>query len=393
MQAPYTHSSKSTFVVQHNALINSRFEMTLLEMRVFLAMLKRISRQDSQFTECYIPVSELAPPGSEHIPYADVASLVHDFARRAIDIEVLGPEGRRVREPEIYSLPLLYSIHYRKAHGTVVACFNDAIRPYLLQLQGNFTIAELKQLLKLKSVYAHRIYWLLKEYANFGYRQIEVAVLRNILGLTTEYEGRFDHFTARVLKPVQRELAETDLSFSFENIKQGRVITEICFNFSKARAVRIKTPPTEAWARALCEAGITFTSLDTVRAKLIDGFYDEGYITYVLDYIRIQAKNGKIKKPAGAIFKALSDCYLLPKYQQMLQAQTTSLVKTFGKVGSRTALTSQQRKLISELEDANNSLKIIMSADYYNDETRAVAVNQVQAKISQLEQQFQQLQV
>jgi hypothetical protein len=391
MRAPFNSSSKPTSVVQHNALINSRFQMSLLEMRVFLAMLKRINRQDSQFTDCYIPVSELAPPGSEHVPYTEVAALVQNFARRALDIEVLGPEGRRVREPDVCSLPLLFGICYHKAHGMVVARFNDAVRPYLLQLQGNFTNAELKQVLKLKSVYAHRIYWLLKEYANFSYRVIEVATLRNLLGLTTEYEGRFDHFTARVLKPAQRELAETDLPFTYDLYKQGHTITEICFNFPKARAARLELAPSEAWARALCEAGVAFTSLDTVRANLIAGLYDEGYIAYVLEHIRVRAKAGKIKRPAGAIFKALTDCYLVAEYQQAQQASAVPLNKTSGKVVSRATLENQKRKLTSELEDAYTSLKFINSSDAYTNENRSIALGQVQAKISQLEQQLRQL--
>ncbi|MGI4742403.1 MAG: replication initiation protein [Janthinobacterium lividum] len=354
MQAP---SPKPSFVVQHNALINSRFDMTLLEMRVLLAMLKRINRQDSQFTDCYIPVSELAPPGSEHVPYADVAALVKNFARRAIDIEVLGPEGRRIREAEICSLPLLYSIRYQKAHGTVVARFNDAVRPYLLQLRGNFTSAELKQFLKLRSVYAHRIYWLLKEYANFGCRQIEVAALRNLLGLTTEYEGRFDHFTARVLKPVQRELSETDLPFTYGFIKPGRAVTEIWFEFPKARAPWLQAPPTEAWARALCEVGVAVTSLDAIRAKLNADVYDEGYITYVLEHVRIQVKKGKIKRASGAVFKALTNCYLLSDYQQAQQGLVASLNKTSGVVSRKPATSTAStpqfvRYRLQEAQDA-----------------------------------------
>lgn len=391
MQAPSSTSSKPTVVVQHTALINARFEMSLLEMRIFLAMLKRLTRQDSQFTDCYIPVSELAAPGSEHVPYAEVAALVHSFARRAFDIEGLGPTGHRVREPEICSLPLLHSIQYLKTHGTVVARFNDAIRPYLLQLQRNFTSAELTQFLKLKSVYAHRIYWLLKEYANFGYRRIEVAALRNMLGLTTEYEGRFDHFRARVLDPVQRELAATDLPFTYELLKQGRTITDIWFEFPKSRAARLETPPVEAWAQTLREEGVAVNSLDMVRAQLIAGIYDEGYITYVLEHARARARAGKIKRAGGAIFRALTKYYLLADYRQAQQDLITPPGKTPDKAGLRAARATQQRELASELEEAHNNLKFVTSATVYTDETRPAVLAQVQAKISRLEQQFRHL--
>ena len=50
--------------------------------------------------------------------------------------------------------------------GGIVATFNPLIMPYLLQLResGNFTLADLDELCKLKSPSSGRIYWLLKEY-------------------------------------------------------------------------------------------------------------------------------------------------------------------------------------------------------------------------------------
>ena len=179
--------------VQHNALVNARFGLGTLEMRLFLAMLGRIGRHDTAFTECSIPVRELAPEGSVNVPYSEVAAMVKQLTRRALDIEKLGPEGRRQKDPDIVSIPLMSFASYSKSEGTVVSRFNDAIRPYLLQLRDNFTKAEIKHLQKLKSVSSHRIYWLLKEYATFGRRTVSLSELRNLLGLTTEYEGRFDH--------------------------------------------------------------------------------------------------------------------------------------------------------------------------------------------------------
>jgi len=391
MQAPSSTFPEPIIVVQHTALINARFEMSLLEMRIFLAMLKRLNRQDSQFTDCYIPVSELAAPGSEHVPYIEVAALVQSFARRAFDIEVLGPTGHRVQEPEICALPLLHSIQYLKNHGTVVARFNDAIRPYLLQLQGNFTSAELTQFLKLRSVYAHRIYWLLKEHANFGYRWIGVDELRNMLGLTTEYEGRFDHFRARVLDPVQRELAATDLPFTYALHKQGRTIIDIWFNFPKSRAARLETPPVEAWAQTLREQGVAVNSLDIVRAQLIAGIYDEGYIAYVLKHVSARAQAGKIKRVGGTIFKALTRYYLLADYRQAQQDSIAPPSTTPAKTNLRAARATQQRKLASELEEAHKSLTFVTSAAIYTDETRPAVLAQVQSKISLLEQQLRHL--
>ena len=46
-------------VAQHNALVNARFSFVPLQMRLFLALLARISLDDTEFKEHVIPVSEL----------------------------------------------------------------------------------------------------------------------------------------------------------------------------------------------------------------------------------------------------------------------------------------------------------------------------------------------
>jgi plasmid replication initiation protein len=379
--------------VQHNALVNARFNFGTLEMRLFLAMLGRIRRQDKLFTECHISVRELAPEGGTSVPYAEVALLVKGLARRAIDIEVLGEDGRRQKELGITSIPLMSIVSYTKAAGKVVARFNDDIRPYLLQLRDNFTKAEIKQLQKLKSAPSHRIYWLLKEYVAFGRRTIAVPDLRNLLGLTTEYVGRFDHFRARILDRAQQELAQTDLPFTYELVRQGRHVTAIRFLFAPVKVVPVASEPVlEEWQETLLAVGIARKSLALIQQQLAAGDYDEGYITYVLKRVQAQALEGKVKKKAGAVYKALTEGYLLADYRATAaSAPTRSTRRTTAGSPPR-----QRAKLEAELADAQNSLHWLQQpatkADYLTNypaypERLAEHIAAATAKLEALRQQ------
>ena len=339
--------------VQHNALVNARFGLGTLEMRLFLCMLGRIGRNDTAFTECSTPVRELAREGSVNVPYSEVAAMVKQLTRRALDIEKLGPEGRRQKDPDIVSIPLMSFASYSKSEGTVVSRFNDAIRPYLLQLRDNFTKAEIKHLQKLKSVSSHRIYWLLKEYAAFGRRTVSLSELRNLLGLTTEYEGRFDHFRARVLDRAQQELRETDMPFTYEMIRQGKSVTEIRFLFAPAASL-IAEPAAlagEKWEALLLDIGVAGKSLQQIRIQLESGYYQEGYIHFVVDRMAEQVRLGKIKKQAGAVYKALIEGYLLADYER---EQKNSLKKN--KQLKQAQVSRHKQKVQGELESAQNSL-------------------------------------
>jgi plasmid replication initiation protein len=362
--AGITSSTPEALAVQHNALVNARFNFDTLEMRLFLAMLGRIRRHDKSFEECLIPIQQLAPPDGVYLPYLEVAAMVKRLARRAIDVELLGPDGRRQKELGITSIPLMSIVSYTKASGQVVARFNDDIRPYLLQLHHNFTKAEISQLQKLKSVSSHRIYWLLKEYASFGRRTIPVAELRNVLKLTTEYVGRFDHFRARILDRAQEELARTDLPFTYEVGRQGREVTEIRFFFAPA-SVAATTEPQEsvvlAWEETLLAVGIAAKSLAAIKAQLAAGIYKEEYITYVVAQIQKQVSAGKVKKKAGAIYKALTEGYLLEDWQQ--EKVKLAAPKTPKPAASRTR---NLAKLAAELEDAQTSLRWLQQKDTFD---------------------------
>ncbi len=305
-------------VVQHNALVNARFNMSALEMRFFLALLGRIGRDDDSFAVCEVPVREICSSSASNAIYNEVREMVRSIGTRALFIEALSPDGKRVKDPDVLTLPLMGRAYYRRKTGVVEASFNENIRPYLLELRDNFTKAQLSQLLKLKSPVSHRIYWLLREYAAFGKRVIGLAELRNVLGLTTEYQNRFDHFRDRVLDRAQTELAQTDLPFTYEVIKQGRVITEIRFLFDPAGTASIASGEAapSGWEAALMAAGVGEKSLPAIRSQLAGGMYAEGYVHFVLQAIRAKVLQGKVKKEAGAVFKALTEGYLLDDYRK-----------------------------------------------------------------------------
>ena len=306
-------------VVQHNALVNARFNMSALEMRFFLALLSRIGRDDDSFTVCEVPVREICSSSASNAIYNEVREMVRSIGTRALFIEALSLDGKRMKDPDVLTLPLMGRAYYRRKTGMVEASFNENIRPYLLELRDNFTKAQLSQLLKLKSPVSHRIYWLLREYAVFGKRVIGLAELRNVLGLTTEYQNRFDHFRDRVLDRAQMELAQTDLPFTYEVIKQGRVITEIRFLFAPAGSVVLASAvePT-GWEATVLAVGVGKKSLPAIRLQLEGGMYDEGYINFVLQTVRAKVLQGKVKKEGGAVFKALTEGYLLEEYRKQL---------------------------------------------------------------------------
>ncbi|RZK38135.1 MAG: RepB family plasmid replication initiator protein [Hymenobacter sp.] len=373
-------------VVQHNALINARFQFGPLETRLFLHLLASIGRNDITFGLCRVEVSELLGEINSQNTYKLVREAVEEFATRTITIEQLSEVGRRSRQPDFVVLPLLSIAHYKGGEGAVEARFNDAVVPYLLELRDNFTKAQLTELLKIKNPNSHRIYWLLREYSAFGQRVVGLIDLKAMLKLGPGYD-RWDNFKVRILDRAQQELQETDLPFTYELIRKGKAVSEIRFLFAPVSEQLPVPPPADGWEAALLAIGVAGKSLATIKTQIEAGYYDEGYIRYVLSRVSDQVRQGKVKKQAGAVYKALADGYFLNDYKQV-QAEPISKPK----VPVRQTITAKHReKLQNELADLKSSLKFVQHEapeELYVGAKRQEAAAEIETKMASLQQQL-----
>jgi hypothetical protein len=325
-------------VRQHNALINSPFELTTLEWRAFTALLQRISPDDEELKEHFIPVAELVDAGKGGgKAYAQIVELSDQITERKLRVEQLGPNGERMKKPDYRLIPFLALASYVEKRGGVVLVLNPLFRPYLLQLaeKGNFTKSRVAELKHLKGSYAFKIYWLLSEYRTFGQRTFTIAELRFRLGIKDdEYKGRFDNFKAKVLDKTQRELAKTDLAFGMELIRKGVTVEQIRFTFSaqplllneadsmevvelSAVTVLPEAAALEPWAQLLRTQGVSLEGCDLIRRHLSEGQYPEAYLSYVLTVLQKPRKT-PIRRPADYLFKCITGKLLLEEYKNSL---------------------------------------------------------------------------
>ncbi|MGI4734433.1 MAG: replication initiation protein [Janthinobacterium lividum] len=340
-------------VAQHNALVNARFSFVPLQMRLFLALLSRIRFDDTEFKEHVIPVSELVFERHGGSAYQQIDEMCDDITSFKLYIELLDDNTRkRRRRPKYDYMPLMAKAGYDGELGGVVAAFNPLIMPYLLQLResGNFTLADLDELRKLKSPSSVRIYWLLKEYSDFGQRTITPEQLRFMLNIAENEYPRFSNFKARVLDRAQVELSRTDMPFTFELERQNQLVQRIkfLFGYSTTSAASSEVEITQhaqltentqhseqaehineavnkddpAWMQALRLVGVSQRSIKQVAKQLEAQEYPLEYVDFVLARIGKQHRLGKVKKPAGAVYKALIEKYLLEEYLTEKKAMT-----------------------------------------------------------------------
>ncbi len=235
-------------VTQSNKLVEARYNLPLGEQRLILTMIANIQPDDEDFKEYRINVRE----------FADFLGIDRNSAYREFD-KITSAIMTRVLIFDESDGPLkvgwVSSAKYIRKEGAVLLCFDPKLKPYLLKLKGNFTSCRLEMLLSFKSQYTMRVYNLLKQYEQIRSREIELDVLREILGIRKDQYTLYSNFKKDIIESAQKELnAKADLTFEFTEIKYGRRVGAIRFRIlSKPLMTTITQPkqnpslPTESF--------------------------------------------------------------------------------------------------------------------------------------------------
>ena len=228
-------------IVKDNALITASHKLGEVEQRlILLAILKGREFCDS--------VEQLK--GKELIIHADdymqTFGVDRSVAYKALKQAVMGlfdakwgykyinDKGNKVVRYERFT----QSAQYVEGEGTVSFRFADAIIPMLVELEKRFTSYEIEQVAELTSSYAMRLYEFFMQHLDKktgkGWLDISLDDLRFRFGLLpTEYQAMKD-FKKRVLELSLKQInTKTDLSATYTQRKQGRVIVGFRFDFER----------------------------------------------------------------------------------------------------------------------------------------------------------------
>ena len=111
---------------------------------------------------------------------------------------------------------------------------HDDALPLMFNFKKNYFKYELWNALRLKSRNQLHMYELLKQYESLGVREIDLARLKDWLGLSANEYLRWDSFKKYVLDACQVALKKyTDIKFEYKPVKTGRKVTGVKFIIHK----------------------------------------------------------------------------------------------------------------------------------------------------------------
>ncbi|MCB0517320.1 MAG: replication initiation protein [Lewinellaceae bacterium] len=222
-----------------NDLIESRYKFDVWETRFFLTVLAQIRRDDEEFQEYRIWYKDVIKTFG--LKSGDSYALLRGAAKSLMgkSFFVSYEENGVERERQYH---ILREVDYMKSgqeekgkiaenHEYIDVVVEKKMKPFLLQLQRNFTAYDLKNVVKL-GVYPVRVYELLKQYQTFGKRTFKVVEMKRMFELNDQYKLFGDFFRWVITPSVKQINKYTDLFITnIEKIKEGRRVVALRFHF------------------------------------------------------------------------------------------------------------------------------------------------------------------
>ncbi|EDP73020.1 replication initiation protein, partial [Hydrogenivirga sp. 128-5-R1-1] len=198
--------NKNAIATIHNDLIQARHKLSLEEIRLMDTIISFIQPEDKDFKKYKIPVAVFKDLfGTQRKDIYDVVKrAVEGLLSKPIKIEKKNERGKRYFKMFNF---IRYG-EYEEGAGCFYVSIAPEFKPYLLQLKEFFSKIPIKYTYVLNSRYAIRLYELLKQYENTGFRVDYLPELREMLGVEPNEYIRFDNFEKRVLKQAVKEINE-----------------------------------------------------------------------------------------------------------------------------------------------------------------------------------------
>jgi plasmid replication initiation protein len=222
--------AKNYPVVKSNTLIEAKYKLSLNEQKIMYILISQIKPDDEVFKIYSVKIKDLMDilDIDNKFYYSALRGLLRGLKKKEIIIENLNFKGH------FLDMNWLASAEY-VGDGIIELEISQKLKPYLLQLKNHFTVLELNNILKLKSIYSIRLYELLyAKYCYYGKKRIRfvfsIKELKGMLGLKVNQYSAVINFKQKVLDTAAIELKEkSDFYFEYKTIKTGRAITDIEF--------------------------------------------------------------------------------------------------------------------------------------------------------------------
>ncbi len=235
---------KEIVIAQDNRLTTSRYELTLIEKRIFYYIIKEVRNkyttgQRDLFDDLIlnIKVSDLCKEVNQEDNKKETRKALEKFRSRNFTYA-------NEIEDDWLTCGFINYAHIKK--GIAEIQVSHKLMPFLVELSSQYTAYSLHVAMSLKSKWSQRMYELCQKWQGTDGFRISVDELRKSFMLEEKYD-RYALLNERVLQVAKRELKELydlgqcDVYFEFTEERSGRKVETLRFKLFRKNSMNIKT--------------------------------------------------------------------------------------------------------------------------------------------------------
>jgi len=300
--------SSEKFIIKSNSLVEARYRLNIQETHIILWLLTKIKPDDEDFKLHKMEIKEFSKMVGVEADnqYSKLRSVTRGLMRRVIDI-YSSEENKTVQ------VAWLSSAEYQHGKGYVLLEFSPQLKPYLLQLQNQFTKIEISDVMELRSIYSVRIFELLLQYESIGKRTTSIKDLKIYCGIEREY-SLYGDLKRTVINQAKTEInAKTEYEIDYEEKKDGRKIIALEWTIKKkthfeksqeekARIIQKELRSGNVIIQELLEYGFTLP-----HSRRIVKSNDHETLVNAIKSVDIQVERGRAKNPKAMLVKAIRE--------------------------------------------------------------------------------------
>ena len=222
--------NKKNEVVKHNDLIKAQGALSSNSKKMLSMLISMIKSTDSEFQEYALHID----------------SYEEAIERKSNDVEALKNNALELmRNPFELKKGIYFNwcnkVDITTLDGYIIFKIDNELKPYLLNLQSNFTKYQLVNVLKLRGTYSPRLYEYLimryKTYKNEYFKEhkkypksytfeMSIDFLRATYKIPSSY--RYDNIKKQIIEKAKQDFKEyTDIQFDYKEQKIGRKVDRL----------------------------------------------------------------------------------------------------------------------------------------------------------------------
>ena len=221
-------SEENDIVLQSNLLVESPKNLSLQEYKLFIIVISKIDPKDDT-----IPIFRISASDFSKATGGNINDVYRDLRKAADQLLTRYATFHYPEKNLTVKINLTQQVRYLHGEGAIEIQLSEKIKPFLQNISREFTQYNKSNVCPLTSLYAIRLYELLKTRELFRRRVFDIAELRYKLGIQKNQYSRFADFRLRVLDTAKKEInSKTDLIIDYSYKKDRQKIIGIIFNIT-----------------------------------------------------------------------------------------------------------------------------------------------------------------